>query len=113
MTTTLLSPMPSAQRFNAISLEAWQCCGQAPNAVADPSGLASNTSWLPAIVPGTVAAALQAARQWDLRQPLDADTQDWWYRTTFASPDISNGQACFLVFAGLATLAEVWLNGVR
>src|SRR5207248_8347947 len=62
-------------------------------------------------VPGTVASALEAGGQWDLSKPLDADAWDWWYRTGFEAPSLVSGQPCFLCFDGLATLAEIWLNG--
>ena len=39
---------------------------------------------------------------------MDADAHDWWYRTSFAAPA---ERPCFLCFDGLATVAEVWLNG--
>ena len=41
--------------------------------------------WLPATVPGTVAAALRRAGRWDFDHPADLDASDWWYRTTFAA----------------------------
>ncbi|HEX8255339.1 MAG TPA: glycoside hydrolase family 2 protein [Thermoanaerobaculia bacterium] len=53
--------------------------------------------WLPAIVPGTVAQVVGAGS--------DLDDRDWWYRATFTD----SGE--HLVFHGLATLAQVWLNG--
>jgi beta-mannosidase len=59
-------------------------------------------------VPGTVAAALHAAGKWDYDRPADLDGQDWWYRTTFDAPDLPE---CRLCLDGLATLAEIWLNG--
>jgi len=72
--------------------------------------LPAGAGWLPAIVPGTVAAALQANGQWNINAPRDLDAEDWWYRTTFDAPDLSAGYLCF---DGLATLGEVWLNGRR
>ena len=45
--------------------------------------------------------------------PRDLDAEDWWYRTTFDAPDLPPGHPCHLCFDGLATLAEVWLNGHR
>ena len=35
------------------------------------------------------------------------------FRTAFQMPELPAGQACHLYFDGLATLAEVWLNGQR
>ena len=63
--------------------------------------------WLPAQVPGTAAGALRAAGRWDFPQPRDFDAEDWWWRLRFhAEP----GEA-MLGFDGLATRAEVWLDG--
>src|SRR5688572_23745516 len=88
-------------------LGAWACCASPPGAVTHPDQLGSHLDWLPAAVPGTVAAALRSAGRWDFDRPADLDGQDWWYRTTFRSP----GGPCRLCLDGLATLAEVWLNG--
>jgi beta-mannosidase len=64
-------------------------------------------------VPGTAAGALRAAGLWDEDNPRDLDAEDWWFRTTFDAPDVPPGDSCCLCFDGLATLAEVWLNGRR
>src|SRR5205085_2920530 len=80
------------------------------DAITHPAQL-ENATWLLAVVPGTVAAALSAAERWSLGQPLDADAHDWWYRTTFAAPQSASDRPCHLCLDGLATLAEVWLNG--
>jgi beta-mannosidase len=74
----------------------WQLAGAAPNEIADPSGV-DRLSWTPAAVPGTVAQVVGGNE--------DLDSRDWWYRTTVAGPINT------LHFGGLATLAQVWLNG--
>ena len=90
----------------------WVCCAQPADAIRDPEQLRSAPAeWIPARVPGTVAAALRDAGAWSLDRPLEADASDWWFRTTFASPEILDGAPCVLCLDGLATLAEVWLNG--
>ncbi|HYO76471.1 MAG TPA: glycoside hydrolase family 2 protein [Thermoanaerobaculia bacterium] len=53
--------------------------------------------WQPATVPGTVAQAIGGGSE--------LDDRDWWYRATF------DGTGEHLIFSGLATLAQVWLNG--
>ena len=94
----------------ALKQASWSCCAQSPGSITDPSQLAeANSDWLVAQVPGTVASALHSAGKWDHQHPVDLDGQDWWYQTTFSA---SNGPS-FLCFDGLATLAEVWLNGER
>lgn len=63
--------------------------------------------WLPAQVPGTAAGALRAAGRWDFSHTRDFDAEDWWWRTRLrADPG-----AAVLGFDGLATLADVWLDG--
>jgi len=56
-----------------------------------------------AMVPGTVAQA----RGLGLDGDPELEARDWWYRCTFDDP----GGAEVIAFDGLATLAEVWLNG--
>ncbi|MFO1023188.1 MAG: hypothetical protein U0903_21240 [Planctomycetales bacterium] len=95
------------------SLETWECAGFAPGSILHPDLLADAAGWVPAVVPGTVAHALQQAGRWSFEQPRDIDSQDWWYRSTFSlMPDLL-GTPCELCFDGLATLAEVWLNGEK
>src|SRR5437879_11329 len=92
----------------------WSCCARAPGSITHPDQLRDlSAGCLSAIVPGTVAAALQANGQWDFNRPADLDAEDWWYRTTFRAPELPAGSSCYLCFDGLATLAEVWLNGQR
>ncbi|RKP45327.1 glycoside hydrolase family 2 protein [Pararobbsia silviterrae] len=60
-------------------------------------------------MPGTVAQALRDAGRWADGAPLahdDPDTHDWWYRTEF-----QGAGARVLRCEGLATLAEVWVDG--
>ena len=90
----------------------WTFCAQPPDAIKHSNQLREvNADWLPALVPGTVASALRALGKWDLSQPLDADAHDWWYRTTFEFRADARQRICSLIFDGLATLADVWLNG--
>lgn len=63
----------------------WSVASTAPNEASDPSEL-GNVQW--------VASAVAD------------DDRDWWYRCAFAS----NG-GTMLRFDGLATIAQVWLNG--
>ena len=64
--------------------------------------------FFPAQVPGTAAQALIDNGGWSWDAPLPLDDRDIWYRTT-----ISGAGAHVLVFGGLATFAEVWLDEAR
>jgi beta-mannosidase len=64
-------------------------------------------AWIPARVPGTVAGALRDAGM----EPGDLDSQGWWFRTTFEATPAEDDDELVLCFGGLATLAEVFLNG--
>jgi len=84
----------------------WECARTEAGAVESPDRL-PGLDWFPAIVPGTFAAALRAAERWDGEPPLELDGCDIWYRTRFSG----GGGEERLRFEGLATIADVWLNG--
>ncbi len=84
----------------------WQLVVTASGEVIDPAGLPSSLDWISATVPGTAAQALQAAGRWRLDRPTPLHDKDIWYRARF--PGTGNRALCF---KGLATIAEVWLNG--
>lgn len=112
MVEVLEVPAESRTRDGAVAWGPWFCCAQRAGEVTRPQDLqAAACDWLAAAVPGTVASALQAKGRWDWAQPVDIDASDWWFRTTFQAPDRDLGTPCDLCFDGLATLAEVWLNG--
>ncbi|WP_353861382.1 glycoside hydrolase family 2 protein [Azospirillum formosense] len=79
----------------------WELCVTEPGAV--PGG-----DWLPAPVPGTVAQALREAGLYRLGDPLPLHDRDVWYRLR-----LTGEGPCTLRFHGLATVAEVWLDGKR
>ena len=85
--------------------ESWECARTDAGAVASPEHL-HGLRWLPAPVPGTFAAALRAASEWNGEVPLELDQYDIWYRAHFPG-----GAHETLHFEGLATIAQVWLNG--
>ncbi len=97
----------SAARIERLG-DGWECTRTQPDAVAGPANLPDNTTWLPASVPGTFAAALRIAGAWDGKPPLELDQYDIWYSTNFAG-----GSEETLRFEGLATIADIWLNGVH
>ncbi|MES2788091.1 MAG: glycoside hydrolase family 2 protein [Planctomycetota bacterium] len=94
------------------TLGTWSCSAHRPGEVTQPQQLINSTSeWLPAEVPSTVASVLNSAGRWSFEEPTDIDAQDWWFRTTFQAPKRAGNAPRSLCFDGLATLAEVWLNG--
>ena len=83
----------------------WEC-GATKAGVASPADLDKlNVEWLSASVPGTVAGAMSAA---GVEAPADLDSCDWWFRCRFFG---SSGGTWILELEGLATVADVWLNG--
>jgi beta-mannosidase len=95
----------SAIRMDSLT-EGWKCTRTQAGAAADPKHLSADAHWIPATVPGTFAAALLGAEVWNGQPPLELDQCDIWYRTQFAG-----GADETLRFEGLATIADVWLNG--
>ncbi len=98
----------------AVPLSAgWTFAACAPDACTSPDALdAAALHWTTATVPCTAASALRAAGGWDLDGPERRfDAEDWWFRTTFEAPSDQPDGECWLCFDGLATVAEVWLNG--
>ncbi|WPB56638.1 glycosyl hydrolase 2 galactose-binding domain-containing protein [Xylophilus sp. GOD-11R] len=78
---------------------------------ADPAALSElESAWTPAVVPGTAMAALFAGGQADFDRLPPLDTQDVWFRARFDVTTPSQA-GTVLVFEGLATLAECWLDG--
>lgn len=84
----------------------WRLALTVPGAAKEPGDLSPALDWIAAVVPGTAAQALRDAGRWSVEQPAPLHDQDVWYRTSFAG----KGRRT-LRFQGLATLAEVWLNG--
>jgi beta-mannosidase len=94
-----------------VAITGWSFASTTPGAVAGASELCdAQLEWRAAIVPGTVAQSLRAAGAWGFDSHLNFDDADWWYRASFDSAANDDAR---LVCHGLATIAEVWLNGER
>lgn len=93
--------------------EGWTVAACAPDSTVHPSALdAAALDWTPARVPCTAASALRDAGTWDLdAAERDFDAEDWWFRTSFVAAPLQGDEEGWLCFDGLATVAEVWLNG--
>lgn len=82
-------------------------------AYAHPADWPAALCWLDVARLGPVADVLRQRGEWSLDDPARRfDAQDWWYRLRFShDPAGATGLAAVLGLDGLATLAEVWLNG--
>jgi beta-mannosidase len=68
--------------------------------------------WSKASVPGTVAASLRDSGEWSFDStPRRFDAEEFWYRTRFAADPVAEGERVILGLDGLATFAQVQLNG--
>ena len=99
------NPDPDSSSVVALD-QGWELASTPPNSVVAPENLPQDLEWIPAQAPGTVARALQAAKRWTLESPTPLHDRDHWYRTRF----VGSGSRT-LRFRGLATIAQVWLNG--
>jgi beta-mannosidase len=85
----------------------WQLASAEPGSTPTD---APRLDWIDACVPGTAADALRRAGRWSFDDVLDFDGRDWWWRTRIDAARCGAGDA-ILGFDGLATLADVWLDG--
>src|SRR4051812_14941483 len=89
-----------------LPLTEWEVARTDAGAAADPAELAAGLGWSPLRAPGTVGAALPAAA---VPAGASLDAFDWWAR---CRPGVDGGDGEWLLrFGGLATLADVWLDG--
>ncbi len=88
----------------------WQAAYTAPGACATAADT-QDLGWMSATVPGTAAGALAASGAWRPGEEHDFDAEDWWFHTTFAAGAAGEGERVLLALDGLATIAEVYLNG--
>lgn len=87
----------------------WRAAATEPDAHQD-STAAADLAWWPAAVPGTAAAVL---RDRGVEPSGDLDDQDWWFRTRFQAAKGAPDEEVVLGLDGIATVAEVFLNGER
>ena len=96
-------------------MSGWQVCAAAPDAVQDPAS--PSLAWgAPSEGPATTAAAmLRTTGAFGLDAPAPArrfDAEDWWFRAQLPAVDLAPGDELVLHLDGIATVAEVWLDGV-
>jgi beta-mannosidase len=92
--------------------EGWQLAWTAPDQHSGPGDL-DGLDWLAARVPGTAAGALRDSGAWQVGEAWDFDGVDWWFRTRFEGEPAADGEEVWLALDGIATVAEVYLNGER
>ncbi|KXG85619.1 glycoside hydrolase family 2 protein [Agrobacterium bohemicum] len=90
--------------------EGWTLTLTEADAFKTPVDIPLDIEAVTAPVPGTVAQALEALGRFDRFQPEPLNNQDAWYRLTLVSDKIG---PAILRFEGLATIAEIFLNGER
>jgi beta-mannosidase len=90
-----------------LELTDWEIARTGADEYGAPGELPVDLDWVPARVPGTVAGAWRAAGRWSMHDEFDFDADDWWLRGSFT---FTAGPAR-LDFGGIATIAQVWLNG--
>lgn len=86
----------------------WMMCATAADACATPQDFSAELNWLPARAPATVAQTLMDAGLWRFDTPTPLDDLDYWWRAQFSA----QGRR-LLRFDGLATIAEVFIDGAR
>ena len=69
--------------------------------------------FMPARVPGTVASALRDQRAWRMGAGVSFDSSEHWFRCRFDASPAESGEEMILRLGGIATIAEVWLNGEK
>ena len=90
--------------------DGWSAAACPPEAHTDATAL-DGLEWLPARVPGTAAGTLRDAGRWRPGDPSDLDAEDWWWHTSFDAQPVTAGEEVCLCLDGIATVAEVHLNG--
>jgi beta-mannosidase len=90
--------------------DGWQAACCAPDLHETPTTIAA-LSWRAACVPGTAAGALRSSGEAWGGAETDLDSQDWWFRTSFDAAPAAAGEELLLCLDGIATVAEVFLNG--
>jgi beta-mannosidase len=90
--------------------DGWEVGGCEPDACPGPEQL-DRLDWIPAQVPGTAGSALRAAGLWEPGDARDLDDEDWWFRLRFAAERAREDERLILALDGIATVAEVYLNG--
>lgn len=98
--------MPEIRRLD----NGWHLTVSGSGDYATPSDIPDKLRRIPAMVPGTVAGALEASGKFDREKPIALSDRDFWYLLDLEGEAPGPVKLCF---AGLATIAEVFLNGEK
>ena len=90
--------------------EGWTLTLTDSDAFETPADIPTDIETLSAPVPGTVAQALENIGQFDRQKPRPLNGHDAWYRLTLICDQAG---PAILRFHGLATIAEIFINGER
>jgi len=100
---------PSGEISLSVALDAgWEMASSAESAVP---AMVSGMRFIPAKVPGTVASALREQKAWRMGDRARFDASEYWFRCFFDAETVEPGEEIMLRIGGIATVAEVWLNG--
>ena len=88
--------------------DGWSAAATAPGSLGARASV-DGLRWIAARVPGTAAGALRDAGLSSAGRDLDAE--DWLFRTSFGADAAAAGEEVVLCLDGIATVAEVHLNG--
>lgn len=95
-----------------VSVSGWQVCATAPNSVDDPRS--PSLAWSGTVEgPATTAAAmLRALGQFSLEGASRRfDAEDWWFKAAIPAIEPATGDELVLRVDGIATIADVWIDG--
>lgn len=95
-----------------VSVSGWQLCATAPDAVSDPRS--PELAWSgTALGPATTAAAmLRALGQFSLEgSSRRFDGEEWWFKAAIPAIEHAPGDEIVLRVDGIATIADVWIDG--
>jgi len=92
----------------------WSLFRSNPNQYTEPADYdINNIHTSDAIVPGTIAMAVNGSPPQCWSPDIDYDNYDWWYQHDFEVKKTDLKQKKHLCFDGLATLCDIWLNNEK